>query len=492
MHPSPNWNFAGRLAGGLGENSVLIEAASAQTFRVAEIKEHIAGFAAGFLSNGLRPGDRLLISCSLNPSTALAYLGAMYAGCVPVMVDERTHAVSGEALVKKANAKAAWSPKPVPWDWAQKNAFPQMQGNFPPRPADSLEAFPRGENDLASLMPTSGSTGTPRLVMVSHGNLVANTEAIIQSQHLGSGERAMLIMPLSYCFGASILHTHLYAGGGVVFDSRFMFPDKVLQAINTYECTTFAGVPTVYNILLRRSNIKSIPMPSLRRFLQAGGALATESVQEMRGVARNSDFYVMYGQTEATSRISCLPANRLHDKLGSVGIPLENLTIRIVDAQGHKVPRGHTGEVQVIGPSVCGGYFGDAEATGRKLEQGWLKTGDLASQDEDGYLWIKGRTSDFIKIRGYRVSLADVEAKVGAVAGVCECAAAGVEHPEAGEALALFVVKDDAAEIAAPSLVESVRRALPTQWICASIRVVPDLPRTANGKIARSELHTFA
>src|ERR1700752_5073437 len=103
--------------------------------------------------------------------------------------------------------------------------------------------------------------------MVSHGNLIANTEAIIRSQHLGTDEKAMLIMPVSYCFGASILHTHLYQGGGVVFDSRFMFPDKVLQAIDKYQCTTFAGVPTVYNILLRRSNLRSMELRSLRRFL---------------------------------------------------------------------------------------------------------------------------------------------------------------------------------------------------------------------------------
>src|SRR5262249_17574952 len=135
-------------------------------------------------------------------------------------------------------------------------------------------------SDLAVLMATSGSTGALRFVMVSHGNLIANTEAIIRSQRLASDERAMLILPVSYVFGASVMHTHLYDGGGVVFDRRFMFPDKVLQAIAQFNCTTFAGVPTVYNVLLRRSNIRRISMPSLRRFLQAGGPWpATESAR---------------------------------------------------------------------------------------------------------------------------------------------------------------------------------------------------------------------
>jgi acyl-CoA synthetase (AMP-forming)/AMP-acid ligase II len=400
---------------------------------------------------------------------------------------------SGEALVAKTNAKAAWAPKPVQWDWARKNGFPQMEGNFDPRSADSLPASPSGKDDLAALMPTSGSTGVPRLVMVSHGNLLANTEAIIRSQHLASDDRAMLIMPVSYCFGASILHTHLYQGGGVVFDSRFMFPDKVLQAIDAYGCTTFGGVPTVYNILLRRSHIRSIALPGLRRFLQAGGVLPAESVRELRSIVPKADFYVMYGQTEATARISCLPANRLDDKMGSVGLPLDDLSIRIVDAHGQEVPNGHTGEVHVSGPSVCSGYLDDSGATASKFDQGWLKTGDLACIDEDGYLWIKGRTSNFIKIRGYRVSLADVEAKVGAIAGVCECAAVGVQHSEAGEALSLFIVKEDNIDDRdTEALVRGVRHALPAPWICTSVKVVPELPRTANGKIARSQLQTFA
>jgi acyl-CoA synthetase (AMP-forming)/AMP-acid ligase II len=333
-------------------------------------------------------------------------------------------------------------------------------------------------------MPTSGSTGVPRLVEISHGNLIANTEAIIRSQHLGSDERALLILPVSYCFGASVLHTHLYQGGSVVFDSRFMFPDRVLHAINSYACTTFAGVPTVYNILLGRSNLRSIPLPSLRRFLQAGGALAPKSVQAMRDIVPTAQFYVMYGQTEATARISCLPPEQLAEKLGTAGLPLDNLKVRIADDEGRDVPLGRTGEVWVKGPSVSCGYYNDLEETARKFEEGWLKTGDMASVDADGYLWITGRKGDFMKIRGLRVSFAEVEARVAQVPGVYECAAISVPHPEAGEAIALFVVP----ESEAGDVSGRVRGVLPPQWTCAEVRLVEALPKTANGKLARSLL----
>jgi acyl-CoA synthetase (AMP-forming)/AMP-acid ligase II len=412
----------------------------------------------------------------------------MYAGCVPVLVDERTLSASGNLVFTKAQAKAAWTAEGVRWDWAKKNGFPQIEGLFDPRPTQLVRPAPCAENDLAALMPTSGSTGVPRLVMVSHGNLIANTEAIIRSQYLGTDEKAMLIMPVSYCFGASIMHTHLYQGGGVVFDSRFMFPDKVLHAINQYGCTTFAGVPTIYNILLRRSHLGSIALPGLRRSLQAGGALAPESIEKLRNVVPTADFLVMYGQTEATSRISCLPPDRLGGKRGSAGIPLDNLTVRIVDDTGQELPDGETGEIQVRGPSVCEGYLDDPEATQRKFDHGWLKTGDLAARDDEGYLWIKGRTGEFVKIRGVRVSFAEVEARVAAIPGVHECAAAGVDHPEAGEALALFIVADNGTQ----ALVERVRHALPPQWTCNSVQVVAELPKTTNGKIARSQLRSIA
>ncbi len=200
----------------------------------------------------------------------------------------------------------------------------------------------------------------------------------------------------------------------------------------------------------------------------------------------------MYGQTEATARISCLPSERWKEKLGSAGLPLDNIKVRILDEDGYEIKDRNTGEIQISGPSICLGYLDEAEATANKFSSGWLKTGDLGYRDEDGYLWIQGRSSDFIKIRGYRVGLLDVEARVGSVAGVGECAATAVQHSEAGEALALFVVREDGETNGSGSLVERIRQALPSQWTCASIKVVSELPRTANGKIARSQLQTIS
>jgi acyl-CoA synthetase (AMP-forming)/AMP-acid ligase II len=482
------WNFAARLVKRLGPRSYLIDGATGRTICPEDLPGLIAAYGASLISAGLREGDRVLIGCSLSPSSALVYLGAMYAGLVAVPVEDRVLAASAAALVEATAAKAVWTEADLQRGGNYTASVLWLQGDLARDIPQTMPPAACVASDLAALMATSGSTGVPRFVMVSHGNLIANTEAIIRSQRLANDERAMMILPVSYCFGASLLHTHLYQGGGVVFDRRFMFPDKVLQSVAQFACTTFAGVPTVYNVLLRRSNIRRIAMPSLRRFLQAGGALAPQQISEMRASFPLTNFYVMYGQTEATARISCMEPELWEEKQGSVGRPLDNLKVSIVDEQGIDLPAGQTGELWVKGPSICAGYLNDPEETRRVFCDGWLRTRDLAHRDEEGYLWIEGRKGGFLKMRGIRVSLAEVEERVTAIPGVYECAALATDHAEAGEALVLFIVPDQGARIG----VEEIRRHLPVHWTLGSIRLVSELPKTATGKIARSSLSVLA
>ena len=487
MTPTTQWNFAGRLVERLGSHSYLIDAAARRTVWPQDVSTRIAAYGASLLSGGLREGDRILIGCSLSLPSVFVYLGAMYAGLVVVPVDDRTVRGSTGMLLEATGAKAVWTEMGLGRERTVGRSVRCFRGVLA---SDSqtekgmMEPATRSKSDLAALMATSGSTGVPRFVMVTHGNLIANTEAIIRSQRLFSDERAMLILPLSYCFGASVLHTHLYQGGGVVFDRRFMFPDKVLGAIAQFECTTFAGVPTAFHVLLRRSNIRQIAMPSLRRFLQAGGAMPSNSIREMREVFPAVDFYVMYGQTEATARISCMEPERWEEKKGSVGRPLDNLTVRIVDDEGNDLPAGRIGELLVRGPSVCAGYLCDSGKIGDTFADGWLRTRDLARQDEEGYLWIEGRKESFVKMRGIRVSFPEIEAKVLEIPGVYECVARTSSHPEAGEALVLFVVPEQGTTIAA----DEVRRHLPAHWAIDSVRIVSELPKTSAGKISLSSL----
>jgi acyl-coenzyme A synthetase/AMP-(fatty) acid ligase len=478
------WNFAARLVERMGPHTGFVDAATGLTIGPEELPGLIAKCGTALRTAGLKKGDRILIGCALSPSSALVYLGAIYAGLVAVPVDERTLTASASALLEATGAAAVWSEAGLGQEETCKLSVLCLEGDLARQAGEIVPPAVCAASDLASLMATSGSTGVPRFLKVSHENLIANTEAIIRSQGLSKDETAMLILPVSYCFGASLLHTHLYQGGAIVFDRRFMFPDKVLHAVAEYGCTTFAGVPTVYNVLLRRSNIRRITLPGLRRFLQAGGGLARERVSEMRELFPHVKFYVMYGQTEATARIACMDPDRWQEKTGSVGLPLDNLTVSIVDEQGNPVPPGEVGQLLVKGPSICSGYFNDAEESRRVFAGGWLRTGDLARQDEEGFLWIEGRAGSFLKIRGTRISLAEVESRVAAIPGVYECGACAVEHPEAGEALLLLIVPDQGARLVS----EEIRHHLPAHWTLDSIRFVAELPKTSAGKIARPAL----
>ena len=358
MATVPEVNFAGWLVDHLGRHSCLIDAATGLRIKPAEVPGLIAGYGAVFRGAGLEAGERILVAGSLSPLSCLAYLGAMYAGLVVVPVEERALLASGANLAQAVRASAIWTEQKPAFGWLRQGPLLCFHGELTAGQPRALDPVARRDADLAALMATSGSTGAPRFVMVTHGNLRANTEAIVRSQGLMEDDRAMLVLPLSYCFGASVMHTHLAQGGGVVFDRRFMFPDKVLQAIGDYRCTTFAGVPTAYNVLLQRSKIRTMAMQSLRRMLQAGGALARPRIEEVRRVLPHAPLYVMYGQTEATARIACLEPSRLDEKAGSVGRPLDNLEVRIVGEQGEVMPPGQIGEIRVKGPSVCCGLPG--------------------------------------------------------------------------------------------------------------------------------------
>ena len=476
-------NFAGWVAARLLPQSRLVDAASGVV--LSGLRERLSAAAAAFLSRGLPAGGRVVVASRQDPETALAILGAMHAGLVPVPVDASEHAAI-EGLLDRTEALALWSGRAEHVSLAGSRVF--LQGHPDPVPGHAMAAVERQGADLAALMPTSGTTGSPRLVMVTHANLIANTSAIIQSQGLGPADVAMLILPLSYCFGASVLFSHLAVGGSVVLDRRFMFPDKVLQAMADQACSTFAGVPSVYNILLRRSSLGKTPLPALRRLLQAGGRLAPEHVDEVCQRLPHAEFHVMYGQTEATSRIASLAPEHAASQRGSVGRALSNLRLRIVDEQRRPLPPMQVGAIEASGPSICPGYWDDAPASAQRFPDDWLRTGDRGWMDDQGYLWIDGRNGDFLKIRGRRVSYAEIEGAAQAVPGVHEAAVLSSRDPEAGEVPIVCVVPATADDV--DGLAERVRQALPVAWTCSRVVVLPSFPLNASGKLDRNALRS--
>lgn len=299
---------------------------------------------------------------------------------------------------------------------------------------------------LAEIIFTSGSTGEQKGAMITHRNIIANTSSIIQYLKLTSADIIQVVMPFYYCYGLSLLHTHLRVGGAVHMNNSFIFIGSVINDLNKYNCTGFAGVPSHFQILLRKTrDFKTTKFHSLRYVTQAGGKLHNAFITEFTEAFPDIKFYVMYGQTEATARLSYLPPEDLPRKLGSLGRGIPDVKLRVVDENGENVQPGKVGEIIAQGDNVMAGYFKDPETTAATIRNGWLFTGDMATVDEDGYIFMQSRAKEIIKVRGIRISPKEIEAIIVTYPGVIDCTISS-EHDEiTGESIkaTVFVNESD-------------------------------------------------
>ena len=295
--------------------------------------------------------------------------------------------------------------------------------------------------NLAEIIFTSGSTGKPKGVMITHKNIISNTDSIIEYLKLISDDIICIVLPFYYCYGLSLLHTHLRVGGSIVLNNTFMFLGTVIKDLQTYKCTGFSGVPSHFQILLKKSrSFKETTFPHLRYMTQAGGKLHNVFIKEFIEVFPDIDFYVMYGQTEATARLSYLPPEFVLKKLGSIGKAIPGVILKVGDKQGKEVKQGETGEILARGNNIMKGYYKDSESTNTTLKGGWLHTGDLAYVDEDGFIFLLARKKEIIKVGGKRVSPKEIEEVILMVPQVIDCTIEGIYDDVLGEGIKANVI----------------------------------------------------
>jgi len=328
--------------------------------------------------------------------------------------------------------------------------------------------------------------------MISHANIMANTESIIQYLGLTQRDRIMTVLPFHYCFGTSLLHTHLRVGGSLVIDSRFMYPEKVLQRMHETQCTGLAGVPSHYQILLRRSTIREMNFPNLRYVQQAGGHLAPSFIRELRAALPGTQIFLMYGQTEATARLSYLPPEEVDTKLGSIGKAIPGVKLEVLDERGRGVDPGGLGEIVAEGENIAGGYWRDPRSSAKSFRNGKLYTGDIATVDRDGFIYIMGRAKDFLKCGGKRVSCRQIEEKLLEFEGLLEAAVIGVPDLILGEAVKAFVVpRDGSSNELEKSLRLFCKEHMPSQFVPREVVIVDSIPRNSAGKLFKPALKTI-
>ena len=338
----------------------------------------------------------------------------------------------------------------------------------------------------AEIIFTSGSTGKPKGVMISHKNLIANTSSIVEYLKLTPDDRMLVVLPFYYCYGLSLLHTHLRVGGSIVFNNSFIFLGGVIRSLLDYKCTGFAGVPTHFQILLRKSDLfKQTKFPDLKYVTQAGGKLTPIFIDEFRKAHSEIRFIVMYGQTEATARLSWLPPEIYERRKGSMGKGIPGVELRVVNEKGENIKPGETGEVIAHGDNIMMGYFADEEGTKNAIRNGgWLYTGDLGTVDEDGYIYLTARSKEIIKVRGKRISPKEIEAVILALPEVIDCTIEGVEDEIEGEMLKATVVvrKDSVGLITKDALIQHCSQYLALYKIPQVYEFKDDLTISPTGK----------
>lgn len=343
-------------------------------------------------------------------------------------------------------------------------------------------------DDLAAIFYTSGSTGTAKGVMLSHRNLVSNTIATVEYLKLIETDSIMQILPLYYIYGNSLMLTHLMVGGRIVIDNRFAFPQVILRTMALQKVTGFSGVPSNFMFLLGKKGFDSASLPDLRYLTQAGGAMPPEVIRRVMSTFPEQQLFIMYGQTEASPRVTWLPPEKLESKLGSIGIPVPGVDLQLLDETGAECPAHTVGEIVVSGPNVMLGYWDQPDEQAEVLRDGLLFTGDLARRDEDGYFWVVSRKKEIIKVGGNRVSAREVEECLLDHPAAREVAVIGVEDNILGEAIKAFVVLREDTEAQSSDFVDHCKVNLPVHKVPKYVEFIDALPKHQSGKINKLAL----
>jgi acyl-CoA synthetase (AMP-forming)/AMP-acid ligase II len=452
----------------LGDGARLIDVAGGRTLSGGQLASEVEA-AADRLS--ALPGGVLFARTSVDVVSVLHYLAAMESGRAITLIDPTLDADALIGLVQRFEPAAVLAAEGEP-----PAGYTARDGHWVRESAEHVAPHP----DLALLLPTSGSTGNPKLVRLSRTAVLSNAEAIAEVLGIDADEVAPTSLPLHYSYGLSVLNSHLLRGATVVIEPSGVLGRGFWNAVVEHKATSLAGVPYHYE-MLRRLKFRPEKYPSLRTLTQAGGSLRDELVTEFDELMRASGgrLFVMYGQTEAAPRMATVPAELLVDKLGSAGTALPGGTLSVLRDDGVETTHPKiVGEVVYRGPNVMMGYAESAAelAEGDQVG-GRLATGDLGYLDEDGFLFVTGRLKRIGKVFGNRVSLDDLEHAVrSASVGIDFVAAVA-----AGDKVALFAEGADRDTCKAAARALADRLHLHTSGF--DVRPIDTVPLLTSGKV---------
>ena len=475
-----------------------------KTTTYGTLRKQVAGMRGGLVGLGLEPGDRVGIVAANNWYFVVSYLAVLGAGGVVVPLNPTSPTPELQHQLAAIGARiviAGPSAKPTVSE-LNRAELPVLEhlvfsagdlGADDLRLDDLVAADPvplvdRASTDLAVLIFTSGTAGSPKAAMLTHGNLLANLEQCqaLPGRTQDSDDVVLGVLPLFHIFGLNVMLGLSFAAGSSVLLIERFDPQSALEAIVNHGVTVVSGAPTMWAAWASLPGTRPGDLASVR--LPTSGA-AKLDVQVQRTIKERFGLDIMegYGLTEASPVVTS--GTGLTAPEGSIGVPLPGLRVRLVDTDGQDALVGDPGELWVSGPNVFAGYWNDPEASRNAVDtDGWLHTGDVAVVDADGYLYLVDRVKDLIIVSGFNVYPAEVEEVIASHRAVAQVAVVGVPHPHSGEAVKAYVVIREAVAVEEDDIIAYCEARLARYKCPQKVMFVDEIPHGATGKVLRTAL----
>lgn len=457
----------------------------------AELDRDVSALAAGLAALGLRRGERVALHLPNRPDFVLAYYAAQKAGLVPLSLNVTYKAEELEYIIGHAAAALVVTADGLESHLPPRDRLPSVRHLLRAKDLEglrggaALRAVDCDREDTAAILYTSATTGRPKGVMLTHANIVSNSYATVHHLKMTAEDRGLCALPMFHCFGQNaIMNSLVTAGGALVLHERFV-PDAFVAAVAAQRITILYAVPTMYILFLAMPATPDFS--SVRLCFSAAATLPADVEARWRAV-HGHDIRQGYGLTETSPFASY--NHELAFRRGSVGTPIENVEMKIVDPAGRERADGELGEILIKGPNVMKGYFGDPAATAEAIRDGWLHSGDIGYRDPDGYFFIVDRVKDMINVSGFKVFPREVEEVLFRHPAVKEAAVVGMPDPVRGEAVRAFVVLHEGASVSGETLQALCRDALAGVKVPERIEFIAALPKNPTGKILKKELRT--
>ncbi|HTM59562.1 MAG TPA: AMP-binding protein [Burkholderiales bacterium] len=460
-----------------------------------QVADRAAAFAAQLVKQGVQRGDRVVIFVHNSPEAVIAIFGTLLAGGIFSVVNPGTKSDKLAYILNHCTAKVlVTEPRLEAISRAARERAPAVATTIvSPFALEPAKPLPHAgiDLDVAMIVYTSGSTGFPKGVTMTHANIAAAATSITTYLESTSDDVVLSVLPLAFDYGLYQALMCAKVGATLILEKSFTYPAVVLEKLKNERVTGFPLVPTLAAMLLQMKHLTPGMFPDLRYLTNTAAALPRAHIERLRDLFPQAKLYSMYGLTEC-KRCTYLPPEQLAIRPESVGIAIPGTEAYVVDEQGERVPPGTTGELVIRGAHVMKGYWNDDAATSRVLKAGpypWemvLHTGDLFRTDEAGFLYFVSRKDDIIKTRGEKVSPKEVENVLYELAGIREAAVIGVPDPLLGMAIKAIVAAEDG--LTERDVIRHCAARLEDFMVPSMVEFRGQLPKSENGKIARKEL----